>query len=223
MILGDHRQETEKKSKKEHTRLDWDINTGHCTVYTLAGWIGTSTRPRTLYTQTTIGKTKRNCSSTQQTTLKQLSRTTLAETTADTKTKGRAAPHRKDRRHAGPNATELLQPNRPPDDVKITEAPHSCVRGDHQPKGPPPCGTQRHRAVATKPTTRRHEDHRNRSHPLLRARGPPTRHSARLSRARGPPNPPHGSRSGLVSRIAVEEARTDALPPGAATSRRPPS
>jgi hypothetical protein len=152
--------------------LDWDINTGHCTDYTLAGWIGTSTRPRTLYTQTTTGKTKCNCSSTQQTTLKQISRTTLAETTTDRKTKGQAAPHRKDRRHAGPNATELLQPNRPPDDVKITEteATHS------------------------------------------RARGPPTRHSARLSRARGPPNPPHGSRSGLVSRIAVEEARRDALP-----------
>jgi hypothetical protein len=115
--------------------LDWDINTGHCTDYTLAGWIGTSTRPRTLYTQTTTGKTKCNCSSTQQTTLKQISRTTLAETTTDRKTKGQAAPHRKDRRHAGPNATELLQPNRPPDDVKITEteATHSRVRGDHQP------------------------------------------------------------------------------------------
>jgi hypothetical protein len=115
--------------------LDWDINTGHCTVYTLAGWIGTSTRPRTLYTQTTTRKTKRNCNSTQQTTLKQLSRTTLAKTTADRKTKGQAAPHRKDRCHAGPNATELLQPNRPPDDVKTTEteATHSRVRGDHQP------------------------------------------------------------------------------------------
>jgi hypothetical protein len=138
MILGDHRQETEKeskKSKKELTRLDWDINTGHCTVYTLAGWIGTSTRPRALYTQTTTGTTKRNCSSTQQTTHKQLWRTTLAETTAERKTKGQAAPHQTDHRHAGPNATELLQPNRPPDDVKTTEteATHSRVRGDHQP------------------------------------------------------------------------------------------
>jgi hypothetical protein len=34
MILGDHRQETEKKSKKEHTRLDWDINTNEDALHT---------------------------------------------------------------------------------------------------------------------------------------------------------------------------------------------
>jgi hypothetical protein len=98
--------------------LDWDITSTEDALHTTTTW-----------------KTKRNCSSTQQTTLKQISRTTLAETTADRKTKGQAAPHRKDRRHAGPNAIELLQPNRPPDDVKITEteATHSRVRGDYQP------------------------------------------------------------------------------------------
>jgi hypothetical protein len=55
---------------------------------------------------------------------------------------------------------------------------------------------------------------------LSRARGPPTRHSARLTRARGPSTRRTTPRSGLVPRIDVEVARRGAPSPGNQT--KPP-
>jgi hypothetical protein len=76
----------------------------------------------------------------------------------------------------------------------------------HRTEGPPPCGAQRRRSAA--PTLTADNVKNTESEEHSRARGPPTRHSARLSLVRGDLSTrrtaPH---FGVVSRIAVEVAR----------------
>jgi hypothetical protein len=88
-------------------------------------------------------------------------------------------------------------PLHPPDRISASIEPpkeknhhrwRSRGAGNTTSKGPPPCRTQHRSTIASKPSTRRHEDHRVRSLSLSRARGhqPATQHAS-LSRAQGPP------------------------------------
>jgi hypothetical protein len=56
MILGDHRQEKKRNKKTRLARLDWDINTGYRWRNSLAGRIGSSTRPTTTHNADTGDK-----------------------------------------------------------------------------------------------------------------------------------------------------------------------